>query len=79
MQQVTVNLQDSVAEWLKDWALRHHTSISRMLGEMLAEKMRTEDEYAAAMNEFLAVEASVLSSESSAERPYPSRDAAHER
>jgi hypothetical protein len=80
MQSITVALQDSVADWAYAWAARHQTSLSQMLGELLAEKMRAEESYEAATNEFLAVEPTALSTEpATATSAYPSRDSAHER
>jgi len=51
---VTVVLDEKVADWARIEAARRRTSVSRMLGEMLAEKMRQEDAYEKAMNQFLS-------------------------
>lgn len=53
MKNVTVTMEDSVAEWARMEAARRNTSVSRLIGEMLAEKMRHDDAYERAMNEWL--------------------------
>jgi hypothetical protein len=53
MKNVTVTMEDSVAEWARVEAARRNTSVSRMVGEMLAEKMRHDDAYERAMREAL--------------------------
>lgn len=53
MKNVTVTMEDSVAEWARLEAARRNTSVSRLVGEMLAEKMRHDDAYERAMNEWL--------------------------
>ena len=42
MKNVTVTMEDSVAEWARMEAARRNTSVSRLVGQMLAEKMRHE-------------------------------------
>ena len=53
MKNVTVRMEDPVAEWARVEAARRNTSVSRMVGEMLAEKMRHDDAYERAMREAL--------------------------
>ncbi len=53
MKNVTVTMEDSVAEWARLDAARRNTSVSRLLGELLAEKMRRTDTYERAMHEAL--------------------------
>jgi len=79
MRNVTVTLDDEVADWARVWAARHNTSVSRMLGELLAERMAFEEQYAVAMEEFLAVAPVKLSSAKRAGQHYPERAALHER
>lgn len=79
MRDVTISLDDAVADWARGWAQRHNTSISRMLGELLAEKMKQEERYRVAMEEFLAVAPSHLSAAEASVRPYPDRETVHER
>jgi hypothetical protein len=53
MKNVTVSMEDGVADWARMEAARRNTSVSRMVGEMLAEKMRIDDAYARARCEAL--------------------------
>ena len=53
MKNVTVTMEDSVADWARMEAARRNTSVSRMVGELLAEKMRHDDAYERAMREAL--------------------------
>lgn len=53
MKNVTVSMEDSVADWARMEAARRNTSVSRLLGELLAEKMRHDDAYERAMNDWL--------------------------
>ncbi len=53
MKNVTVTMEDHVADWARMEAARRNTSVSRLIGEMLAEKMRHDDSYERAMREAL--------------------------
>ena len=53
MKNVTVTMDDTVADWARIEAARRNTSVSRLVGEMLAEKMRHDDAYERAMREAL--------------------------
>jgi hypothetical protein len=44
-------MEDSVADWARIEAARRNTSVSRLVGELLAEKMRHDDAYERAMRE----------------------------
>jgi hypothetical protein len=70
MKNVTVTMEDSVADWARMEAARRNTSVSRLVGEMLAEKMRHDDAYERAMNEWLQRDLSFKSDGSA----YPKRD-----
>lgn len=52
MKNVTVTMEDSVLEWARLEAARRNTSVSRLVGEMLAEKMRHDDAYARALQDW---------------------------
>jgi len=69
MKNVTITMEDAVAEWARLEAARRNTSVSRLVGEMLAEKMRHDDAYERAMQDWLSRERSWQSSGA----PYPSR------
>jgi hypothetical protein len=53
MKNVTVTMEDTVADWARMEAARRNTSVSRLIGELLAEKMRHDDSYERAMREAL--------------------------
>ena len=53
MKNVTITMEDSVADWARMEAARRNTSVSRLVGELLAEKMRHDDAYERAMREAL--------------------------
>lgn len=53
MKNVTITMDDAVADWARLEAARRNTSVSRLVGEMLAEKMRHDDAYERAMREAL--------------------------
>ena len=53
MKNVTVTMDDTVADWARIEAARRNTSVSRLVGEMLADKMRHDDAYERAMREAL--------------------------
>jgi hypothetical protein len=70
MKNVTVTMEDSVADWARMEAARRNTSVSRLLGDLLAEKMRHDDAYERAMNDWLSRERHWKSDG----QPYPKRD-----
>ena len=53
MKNVTVTMEDAVADWARMEAARRNTSVSRLVGELLAEKMRRDDAYERAYQEWL--------------------------
>jgi hypothetical protein len=53
MKNVTVTMDDQVANWARMEAARRNTSVSRLVGEMLGEKMHRDDAYERAMHEAL--------------------------
>lgn len=74
MKNVTVTMDDEVADWARLEAARRNTSVSRLVGEMLAEKMRHDDAYERAMREALE-----FRSFGKSEGPYLSRDEIYDR
>ena len=48
MKNVTITMEDHVADWARVEAAKQNLSLSRMLGQILAEKMQHNDAYAAA-------------------------------
>lgn len=76
MKNVTITLDEEVARWARIRAAELNTSVSRLVGEMLAEKMRQEEEYRLAMGEYLALQPAVLKE---AGARYPRREELYER
>jgi len=54
MKNVTITLDEDVARWARIRAAERETSVSRLVGEMLREKMLEDQSYEAAMQEYLA-------------------------
>ncbi len=69
MKNVTVTMEDTVADWARMEAARRNTSVSRLVGELLAEKMRHDDAYERAMREWFERDSSFTSDGS----PYATR------
>ena len=76
MKNVTITLDEETARWARIYAAEHDTSVSRMVGEMLREKMRLEDEYRSAMQSYLSEPACKLKPSA---KKYPGREELHER
>ena len=74
MKNVTVTMEDAVADWARMEAARRNTSVSRMVGELLGEKMRHDDAYARAMREALEFKSFGVS-----EGRYPTREETYDR
>lgn len=74
MKNVTITLEEDVLEWARVEAARRNSSVSRMLGEILAERMRQEDAYEVAMRSALK-----FSGWGSSEGAYLSRDEMYDR
>jgi hypothetical protein len=75
MKNVTITMEPHVADWARLEAARRNTSVSRLVGELMAEKMRHDDAYERAMNEWLQRDVR-FSSDGSA---YPQRSDTHAR
>ena len=45
-------MEDAVLEWVRVDAARRNSSVSRLVGEMLAEKMQRTDAYERAMHDW---------------------------
>lgn len=76
MKNVTITLDEETAAWVRVHAARHDTSVSRIVGEMLRERMRDARAYDSAMRRFLARPARPLSAPG---QPLPARDDVHDR
>ncbi len=56
MRNLTITVEDQALEWARIEAAKRNTSVSRLVGELLAEKMRHDDAYERAMHEALKFE-----------------------
>ena len=74
MKNVTITVEENVADWARLEAARRNTSVSRLVGELLAEKMRHDDAYERAMREALEFRSWGRSS-----GPYLTRDEMYDR
>jgi hypothetical protein len=74
MKNVTVTMEDTVADWARMEAARRNTSVSRLVGEMLADKMRHDDAYERAMREALEFKSFGVST-----GPYLTREEVYDR
>jgi len=52
---VTITLEEDVARWARIKAAEKDTSVSQLVGDMLAEKMRNEGAYQTAMRDHFAM------------------------
>lgn len=73
---VTVTLDREVARWARVEAARQGTSVSRMLGEILEERMRGDEAYERAKERFFAQAPGVHRADG---RPLPTREKLHDR
>jgi plasmid stability protein len=76
MKNVTITLDEDVARWARIRAAELDTSVSRMVGELLREKMLTSRSYDTAMERYLSQRPKKLKR---ADRRYPRRPELHER
>jgi hypothetical protein len=72
---VTVTLEETVAQWVRVRAAEKGLSVSRYLSEVLKHQMMEEDAYEAAMQEYFAFQPSNLNEG----QPYPKRDELYDR
>jgi hypothetical protein len=56
MKNVTITVDETALAWARIEAAKRNTSVSRLVGEMLAQKMRRSDAYAHAKSAALAFE-----------------------
>ena len=74
MPNMTITADEEVLRWARVKAARENTSVARLIGDLLKERMRAERGYQAAKRRFLGAKPRILSS-----GPYPSRDELHDR
>lgn len=54
MKNVTVTIDEKVARWARIRAAERDTSLSRLIGELLREKMNQEEDYQEAMEQYFS-------------------------
>ena len=54
MKKLTITVDETALEWARIEAAKRNTSVSKMVGAMLAEKMRQGDGYTRAMRDALS-------------------------
>jgi hypothetical protein len=74
LRNVTVTLEEDVAQWARIEAARQDTSVSRFLGELLKERMASQGIYEQAMTRALRRKPFLLS-----KGRYLAREEAHDR
>lgn len=75
MRNVTITLDEETARWLRIEAAEKNTSVSRLVGELLRERMTSEQGYESAMQEYLKRKPRRLRGDS----PLPTREELHDR
>jgi predicted CopG family antitoxin len=76
MKNVTVTMDEEVAQWARVHAAKQGKSVSRMIGELLVRHRREQEGYEVAMRRFLTRERGPIGLDST-ERP--SREELHDR
>ena len=76
MKNVTITLDEEVARWARIMAAKENTSVSRLVGELLREKMLEEQNYQIAMQQYLSQSPKVLKTQG---EKLPAREALHDR
>jgi plasmid stability protein len=76
MKNITITLEEKVASWTRIRAAERETSVSRLVGEMLKEKMLAEESYGASMQHFLSKSPTLIKKQGTR---YLTREKVHER
>lgn len=76
MRNVTITLDEEVVRWTRIRAAEGDTSVSRLVGELLRDKMRDERNYKISMQNYLDQSPLVLKKKGD---DYPDREELHDR
>ena len=76
MKNVTITIEENVASWARIRAAEMETSVSRLVGEMLKEKMIEEQNYRSSMHHYLSQNPYMIKEPGA---KYPNREKLHER
>ncbi len=77
MKNITITMDDAVADWVRVEAAKRNASISRLIGQWVGEEMRRQDAYEQAMRAALKFETWGASTVSKPSTPQ-SRDAQYD-
>lgn len=73
---VTITLDEETARWARIEAARQDTSVSRLLGDILRERMEGRDAYTVARERYFSQEPRI---HRRPDQPLPTRDELHDR
>ncbi|MFZ5469841.1 MAG: DUF6364 family protein [Myxococcota bacterium] len=76
MKNLTITVDEEVARWARVWAAEQGTSVSKLVGKLLRQRMEEERGYQAAMRRDLGRKPLALKGEGDR---YPSRDELYDR
>ena len=76
MKNVTIVLEEDVAQWARIWAAKQNTSVPKLLGNELKMKMMREQGYDLAMRQYLSAEPKPLKA---SPEEYPDKTSLFER
>mgnify|MGYP001766946301 CR=1 FL=1 len=75
MRNMTITVEEEVARWARVWAAERNTSVSRLVGDLLRQRMLEEQGYQAAKAQYLSRSPVTLKESGS----YPAREDLHDR
>lgn len=76
MKNITITVEEEVARWARVWAAEQNTSVSRLVGELLRERMNEGKNYELAMRRYGRRKPAKLKASAGG---YPKRDELHAR
>lgn len=76
MKNITITVDEEVARWARVWAAQQNTSVSKIVGELLRQRMVEEKDYELAMRRYSRRKPVELKTSSGS---YPKRDELHAR
>ena len=73
---ITITVDEEVAQWARIWAAQQNTSVSRFVGDLLLQRMIEEEDYELAMRRYSRRKPLALKASSGS---HPKRDELHAR
>lgn len=77
MRNITITVDDETAQRAREYAAAHNTSLSRLVAELLTEKLRLDDAYEQAYRHWRSLDRGGESLSNG--EPYPSRESLYDR